>query len=250
MLENITFKMNLVSRLAAADFPSGVVGNTDISEHTCTSIYHQQDPDNTDVLEVIFSKNCSLFFKNTSPYSRKQYFLSNEPSQPFGRSSLCTWQSSKLQHCETLWHCNISHSYKIWLLSKTPCTKTTRYLRLIFRQRMLENITFKINLVSRLAAADSASGVAGNIDISKRTCTIIYHQQDLDHIDILEVIFPKKARYFSKILHHIVKHNISFQMNLVSCLAAAVCAPGNHLNFNIAEHSDTVISHNNYKIWL
>ena len=54
---------------------------------------------------------------------------------------------------------------------------------------MLENITFKINLVSRLAAADCASGVAGNIDISKRTCTIIYHQQDLDNIDILEVIF-------------------------------------------------------------
>ena len=56
MLENITFKMNLVSRLAAADCASGVAGNTDISEHTCTIIYHQQDPDNTDVLEVIFSK--------------------------------------------------------------------------------------------------------------------------------------------------------------------------------------------------
>ena len=108
MLENITFKMNLVSRLAAAYCASGVAGNSIISEHTCTSIYHQQDPDNTDVLEVIFSKNGSLFFKYTSPYSRKQYFLSNEPSQPFGRSNLCTWQSSKLQHCETLWHCNIS----------------------------------------------------------------------------------------------------------------------------------------------
>ena len=54
---------------------------------------------------------------------------------------------------------------------------------------MLENITFKMNLVSRLAAADCASGVAGNIDISKRTCTIIYHQQDLDNTDVLEVIF-------------------------------------------------------------
>ena len=102
MLENIAFKMNLVSRLAAADCASGVAGNTDISEHTCTIIYHQQDPDNTDVLEVIFQKNGSLFFKNTSPYSRTPYFLSNEPSQPFGRSSLCVWQSSKLQHCETL----------------------------------------------------------------------------------------------------------------------------------------------------
>ena len=102
MLENITIKMNLVSRLAAADCASGVAGNTDISEHTCTIIYHQQDPDNMDVLEVIFPKNGSLFFKNTSPYSRTQYFLSDEPSQPFGRSSLCAWQSSKLQHCETL----------------------------------------------------------------------------------------------------------------------------------------------------
>ena len=54
MLENITFAMNLVSRLAAADCPSGVAGNTDISEHTCTIIYHQQDPDNTNVFEVIF----------------------------------------------------------------------------------------------------------------------------------------------------------------------------------------------------
>ena len=39
---------------------------------------------------------------------------------------------------------------------------------------MQENITFKINLVSRLAAGDCASGIAGNIDISKHTCTIIY----------------------------------------------------------------------------
>ena len=113
---------------------------------------------------------------------------------------------------------------------------------------MLENITFKMNLVSRLAAADCASGVAGNIDISKRTCTIIYHQQDLDNIDILKSSSQKTSRCFLKILHHIVEHNISFQMNLVSRLAAAVCAPGNHLNFNIAKHSDTVISHNNYKI--
>ena len=70
MLENITFKMNVVSRLAAADCASGVAGNTDISEHTCTIIYHQQDPDNMDVLEVIFPKNGSLFFENTSSYSR------------------------------------------------------------------------------------------------------------------------------------------------------------------------------------
>ena len=115
---------------------------------------------------------------------------------------------------------------------------------------MLENITFKMNLVSRLAAADCASGVAGKIDISEHIYTIIYHQQDPDNMDVLEVIFPKTVRYFSKILHHIVEHNISFQMSLFSRLAAAVCAPGNHLNFNIANHSDTVISHNNYKIWL
>ena len=108
MQENITFKMNLGSRLAAADYASGVAGNIDISEHTCTIIYHHKDPDNMDVLEVIFQNNCSLFFKNTSPYNITQYFLSNEPSQPFGRSSLCAWQSSKLQHWETLWHCNIS----------------------------------------------------------------------------------------------------------------------------------------------
>ena len=112
---------------------------------------------------------------------------------------------------------------------------------------MLENITFKMNLVSRFATADCASGVPGNTDISEHTCTIIYHQQDPDNMDALEVIFPKTARYFSKILHYLVEHNISFQMNLVSRLAAAVCAPGNHLNLNIAKHSDTLISHHNYK---
>ena len=57
---------------------------------------------------------------------------------------------------------------------------------------MQENISLKINLVGRLAAADCASGVAGNIDISKHTCTIIYHQQDPDNMDVLEVIFPPK----------------------------------------------------------
>ena len=41
--------MNLVSRLATADYAPGVAGNIDISEHTCTMIYHQQDPDNRDV---------------------------------------------------------------------------------------------------------------------------------------------------------------------------------------------------------
>ena len=71
-------------------------------------------------------------------------------------------------------------------------------MRLIFRQRMLENITFKMNLVSRLAAADCASGVAGNTDISKYTCTIIYHQQDPDNMDVLEVIFPKNGSLFFK----------------------------------------------------
>ena len=115
---------------------------------------------------------------------------------------------------------------------------------------MLENITFKMNLVSRLAAADCTSGVAGNIDISKHTCTIIYHQQDPDNMDVLEVIFPKNGSLFFKNTSSYSRTQYFFQMNLVSRLAAAVCAPGNHLNFNIAKHSDTVISHHNYKIWL
>ena len=64
MQENITFKMNLVSRLAVADCTSGVAGNIEISKHTCTSMYHQQNPDIMDVLEVIFKKNGSLFLIN------------------------------------------------------------------------------------------------------------------------------------------------------------------------------------------
>ena len=43
----------------------------------------------------------------------------------------------------------------------------------------------------------------------------------------------KTARYFSKILHHIVEHNIPSQMNLVSRLAAAIFAPGNNLNLTL-----------------
>ena len=113
---------------------------------------------------------------------------------------------------------------------------------------MQKNITFKMNLVSHLAAADCVSGVAGNIDISKHTCTITYHQQDPDNIDVLEVTFPEKARYFSKIFHHIIEDNISFQMYLVSSLAPGVCASGNNINCNIGKHSDRVISHNNFKI--
>ena len=63
MLQNITFKMNLVSRLAAADCASGVAENTDISKHTCTIIYHQQEPDNRDVLAVIFPKKRLVIFQ-------------------------------------------------------------------------------------------------------------------------------------------------------------------------------------------
>ena len=91
-----------------------------------------------------------------------------------------------------------------------------------------------MNLVSHLAAADCASGVTGNIDISKHTHTIIYHQQDPDDMGVMYVIYP---RYFSNLLHHIIEDKISF-------------ASGNHINFIIAKHSDTVISHNDYKIWL
>ena len=70
MQENITFDKNLVSRLAAADCAFGVAGNIDFSKHTSTIIYHQQDRDSMDIYEVIVPTNGSLFFKNTSPYSR------------------------------------------------------------------------------------------------------------------------------------------------------------------------------------
>ena len=69
MQENITFKMKLVSYLAAADCASGVAGNIEISKHTCTIIYHQQDPDDMDVLEAILPQNGMLCFKNTWPHN-------------------------------------------------------------------------------------------------------------------------------------------------------------------------------------
>ena len=54
----------------------------------------------------------------------------------------------------------------------------------MFRERMQENITFKMNIVSYFGPADCVSGVAVNIEISKHTCTIIYHQQDPDNMDL------------------------------------------------------------------
>ena len=60
---------------------------------------------------------------------------------------------------------------------------------------MQANITFKMNLVSYLAAADCASGAAGNINISKHAYTIIYHQQNPDQMNVLEVTFPKTALF-------------------------------------------------------
>ena len=59
---------------------------------------------------------------------------------------------------------------------------------------MKENITIQMNLVSYLAAAVCASGVGGNIDISKHACTIIYRQEDSDNMDVLVVKFLKTAR--------------------------------------------------------
>ena len=60
--------------------------------------------------------------------------------------------------------------------------------------------------------------------------------------------FSKTARYSLQILNLIIEENIFFQTNLVSRLAAAVCASGNHINFDIAKQSDTVKSSNNHKI--
>ena len=44
--------------------------------------------------------------------------------------------------------------------------------------------------------------------------------------------------------------NITFKMNLVSRLTAAVCASGKYMNFDIAKHPGTVTSHDKYKVWL
>ena len=49
----------------------------------------------------------------------------------------------------------------------------------------MENITFQMNLISHLAAAVCAFGFGGNIDISKQTCTILYHQQDPNNMNAL-----------------------------------------------------------------
>ena len=106
-----------------------------------------------------------------------------------------------------------------------------------------------MNIVSHLAAADCASGVVGNMEISKHTWTIIYHQQDPDNMNSI-ASFSTTARYFKKILHHIIGENISFHMNPVMRLTFAVFAFGSHINFFITKPSDTVIARNNQQIRL
>ena len=58
---------------------------------------------------------------------------------------------------------------------------------------MKQNITFQMNIVTHLATADCASGVAGNIDIIKHTCATIYHQQDQDNVEVFQVTFFKNG---------------------------------------------------------
>ena len=66
MQENITFKMILVSHLAAADCASGVAGNIDISKHTCTIIYQNQNQNQNPLLTSLYTHNKYMAYVNSS----------------------------------------------------------------------------------------------------------------------------------------------------------------------------------------
>ena len=90
---------------------------------------------------------------------------------------------------------NSQNNHKIWLWCKIYYTKTARYFCFILPQLLHGNVPFQMNIVSHLAAADCASGVVGNMEISKHTWTIIYHQQDPDNMNSI-ASFSTTARYF------------------------------------------------------
>ena len=94
IVDNIPFQMSLGSHLAALVWQTGVhtnvARNKDVIWRNLVRSWHD-----TTKFDVILFKNGSTFSHNTYPAQSRQYFLSNEPEQPFSRAGLTDWRSYK-----------------------------------------------------------------------------------------------------------------------------------------------------------
>ena len=94
IVDNIPFQMNLGSHLAALVCQTGVhtnvARNNEVIWRNLVGSWHD-----TTNIDVILFKNGSKFSHNTYPAQSRQYFLSNEPGQPFSRAGLTDWRSYK-----------------------------------------------------------------------------------------------------------------------------------------------------------
>ena len=94
IVDNIPFQMSLGSHLAALVWQTGVhtnvARNKEVIWRNLVGSWHD-----TTNFDVILFKNGSQFSHNTYPAQSRQYFLSNEPGQPFSRAGLTNWRSYK-----------------------------------------------------------------------------------------------------------------------------------------------------------
>ena len=94
IVDNIPFQMSLGSHLAALVWQTGVhtnvARNKEVIWRKLVGSWHD-----TTKFDVILFKNGSKFSHNTYPAQSRQYFLSNEPRQPFSRAGLTDWRSYK-----------------------------------------------------------------------------------------------------------------------------------------------------------
>ena len=94
IVDNIPFQMSLGSHLAALVWQTGVhtnvARNKEVIWRNLVGSWHD-----TTKFDVIFFKIGSKFSHNTYPAQSRQYFLSNEPGQPFSRAGLTDWRSYK-----------------------------------------------------------------------------------------------------------------------------------------------------------
>ena len=103
ILDNIPFQMSLGSHLAAPVWQAGVhtnvARNKDVIWRNLVRSWHDTNLvrswHDTTKFDVVFFKNGSKFSHNTYPAQSRQYFLSNEPEQPFSRAGLTDWRSYK-----------------------------------------------------------------------------------------------------------------------------------------------------------
>ena len=100
-IDNISFRLNLVSQLAALVCQLSVHRNNDRRKQLIGRHFGKSFQDMT-ILDVIYLQNGSKFLHDTFCRQSRQYSLSHEPSQPIGRAGLSAWRSYKQREKKTV----------------------------------------------------------------------------------------------------------------------------------------------------